>query len=722
MYSILSPVSGTTRPFPPSPPPPSLSLPPPAANINMSKLDCAPDIDPLFRKMSKAFDEGGARGLLLNNLGVARDGCRVEFDSKEDAAAEGQEKEQAVETEEDAEAVLMEEEEAKAEEETEGAEADAKEEDDGPPAPEAGEAAAPARAAEGDVDISGLVQKLRDVLGGSALEDLPFVPQLEGLREDCARLEAEGYSGARTSGTTAPVLGGRGRGGRAAAAAAVQPPARYGVTEEEEKEAERSIHLEAMERSHRSAGNTSFAAMASAAGEGVPDGEGGEDGYGADDFGGGADDDDGFADDDAFTNFLAMEGGNADRYSAIEFRSSEASEEVLPGTAMRTRATTAALLDAICSSDALGAGGEFEYFNSDTLDRITKGNLWAGSEHWKKTDKIRTRKQKEESEMRRKKRPSRKKASRERAFLDLRAPSQSLVDGLINSKPAKGRTKSDPLRLTKAAIQKQEKNVNLLPLDAGVGLDQLSRLFMRPEAAVQPRKQVNERRVGFLDMAPTAFDDGDNDSFGGDNDGPGFNLADGGDDDSNDDFVIGDLEGVRKVEKVSIGYATVARKVDVKRLKKDLWSNLETKTAVADVSEKAESPEAEEAGTDADTKEKEIDDDGVKGEDQKPKLQDGEVSFQETLKELSVSQSQSSVTLPFYFICVLHLANEKGLRLQSTGEELSDFTIVRDDGSAPTFGIMPGAEPVKTRRARGGGKKAAYSEDSDCDESMVEEE
>ena len=61
---------------------------PPAANINMSKLDSAPDIDPLFRKMSKAFDEGGAKGLLLNNLGVARDGCRIEFDSKEDSVTE----------------------------------------------------------------------------------------------------------------------------------------------------------------------------------------------------------------------------------------------------------------------------------------------------------------------------------------------------------------------------------------------------------------------------------------------------------------------------------------------------------------------------------------------------------------------------------------------------------------------------------------------------------
>eukprot|EP00956_Cyclotella_meneghiniana_P005412 scaffold6809_cov18-Cyclotella_meneghiniana.AAC.1 len=49
----------------------------------MSKLDSAYDIDPLFHKMSKAFDEGGAKGLLLGNLGVSSKGCQIVFDSKE---------------------------------------------------------------------------------------------------------------------------------------------------------------------------------------------------------------------------------------------------------------------------------------------------------------------------------------------------------------------------------------------------------------------------------------------------------------------------------------------------------------------------------------------------------------------------------------------------------------------------------------------------------------
>jgi len=54
------------------------------ANINMNKLDSAYDIDPLFHKMSKKFDEGGAKGLLLANLDIAWDNCAIVFDSKDD--------------------------------------------------------------------------------------------------------------------------------------------------------------------------------------------------------------------------------------------------------------------------------------------------------------------------------------------------------------------------------------------------------------------------------------------------------------------------------------------------------------------------------------------------------------------------------------------------------------------------------------------------------------
>lgn len=40
-------------------------------NIDANKYDLEFDIDPLFQKTSAKFDEGGAKGLLLNNLSVS---------------------------------------------------------------------------------------------------------------------------------------------------------------------------------------------------------------------------------------------------------------------------------------------------------------------------------------------------------------------------------------------------------------------------------------------------------------------------------------------------------------------------------------------------------------------------------------------------------------------------------------------------------------------------
>ncbi|XP_021755444.1 condensin complex subunit 2-like [Chenopodium quinoa] len=50
--------------------------------LNAKKLDVAFAVDPLYYQTSAQFDEGGAKGLLLCNLGVYG-GCRVLFDSQE---------------------------------------------------------------------------------------------------------------------------------------------------------------------------------------------------------------------------------------------------------------------------------------------------------------------------------------------------------------------------------------------------------------------------------------------------------------------------------------------------------------------------------------------------------------------------------------------------------------------------------------------------------------
>ncbi|KAL1943092.1 hypothetical protein VTO73DRAFT_4763 [Trametes versicolor] len=70
-----------------------------AAQLRSKKLDLEFSVDPLFRKTCADFDEGGAQGLLMNHLGltITPDGSlRVVFDAS-DSVAKGEEEEQPLE-------------------------------------------------------------------------------------------------------------------------------------------------------------------------------------------------------------------------------------------------------------------------------------------------------------------------------------------------------------------------------------------------------------------------------------------------------------------------------------------------------------------------------------------------------------------------------------------------------------------------------------------------
>jgi hypothetical protein len=145
----------------------------------MSKLDSAYDIDPLFHKMSKSFDEGGAKGLLLGNLGVSSKGCHIVFDSKEEFGEE--------QTSKDADEQKLEGIDEENEEDTDGEEEERFNID-------------PEDAVvwkESEIDITSLAVKLENMLhayGAKSSDSVPFVPQLESLRNDYAALEEEGFA------------------------------------------------------------------------------------------------------------------------------------------------------------------------------------------------------------------------------------------------------------------------------------------------------------------------------------------------------------------------------------------------------------------------------------------------------------------------------------------------------------------------------------------------
>jgi len=117
------------------------------ANINIHKLDAAFDIDPLFHKMSKTFDEGGAKGLLLANLGVSNKGCNIVFDSTLEEVANNDDESDTIRDQSNSALV----------------------------------------------DVSSLQGRIEVALAGQMLDRLPLVPQLAMLREEYRQLDQDGF-------------------------------------------------------------------------------------------------------------------------------------------------------------------------------------------------------------------------------------------------------------------------------------------------------------------------------------------------------------------------------------------------------------------------------------------------------------------------------------------------------------------------------------------------
>ena len=165
-----------------------------------------------------------------------------------------------------------------------------------------------------------------------------------------------------------------------------------------------------------------------------------------------------------------------------------------------------------------------------------------------------------------------------------------------------------------------------------------------------------------------AYDNGDDDFHDNDyDDGPGFEFAEqNANFTEKDDYVVNDLKGVRKVDKVFVEHATVAKKVDVRKLKKDLWSEVDQRTTK--IEENGEMiTESDLVATISTNREADED-----------KVTTQKISFQNTVGKLDPEQSQNGVTISFYFICMLHLANEKCLKLENCDNQLTDFLISND--------------------------------------------
>lgn len=346
------------------------------------------------------------------------------------------------------------------------------------------------------------------------------------------------------------------------------------------------------------------------------------------------------------------------------------------------------------------------------MKNLSSGNLWAGAEHWKKIPPVRRRRDgtgvrngsqsgkrhdvnDEQSKSSKKKKGGSNQSSNSNmpSLISISKPIENLEAMLEKPQRKRAKNAADPIQLTKAMRTKHGNNDNLLPLDAGLGVKEFITLFSRPN-------------MNLIDFVKTKNDEADTTNVGrpakvvgfygvetlGTDDASGVGLDFGGGDDGYesdglDEFVVPALEDVRRVDKIDIGYATVARKIDVKRLKRDLWAELEqTFSREQNVVEEeaqsgAENENSDEistvstiSGGDLNSPVLKNNNDEKNGDPESQRASDvTTLSFQETVRDMQTHQSQSDVTVPFYFICILHLCNEKGLALESSG--LNDFVI-----------------------------------------------
>ncbi|EON64927.1 hypothetical protein W97_04161 [Coniosporium apollinis CBS 100218] len=577
------------------------------AQLQLKKMELEFSVDPLFKKASADFDEGGAKGLLLNHLAIDSKG-RIVFDSSDDA------QDAAAEDRTDSSAV-------------EATETDQTAADEG------------AENENCEIDISTLAAK--------------FFPDLARLDEQdiCPSLKNFDLGDANGS-LDLPFL-------------KAPEDWRQEQKKDDEDDGNRSgIFLD-------------------------------------EDNAMGFDDDDG----DGLGGFgLVADAGFGEGGEAWAKEAALEPQRRIPVVALGG--------DEDEGQDGAGEVGAFETGNNQYGVTLTQGKAddhenildyfdqalqknWAGPEHWR----IRRIKDIAKASSAG---PTKRK-EKEPFAIDFAAPmSQTLADALYT--PA---ASNSTISLPKA--QWKSRTRNLLPDDKHFNSRQLLRLFLKPKARMGSRKsgQANQTASNRIDEVPEGEMDEafwakkedpaasveeeapqgnyDADFFQDDGLGPpggGMNDDDDVFADAREQFspALDGMEGVpaamdgiltssqegafgaqlvtqsRRLRPEYVQYARVAKKVDVRRLKEELWRGTGFENAIpAPAPSKAPSVPV-------------------------MKTQDGSLRFTDLMNSLQAvypKQAMADISTSYCFICVLHLANEKGLTIENQ-PDFQELMIRRD--------------------------------------------
>lgn len=311
--------------------------------------------------------------------------------------------------------------------------------------------------------------------------------------------------------------------------------------------------------------------------------------------------------------------------------------------------TTGTLLSVLASEPT-----DYSYFSKTLL------RAWAGPSHWKikplSKDKS-SRNVTEQGKKKLRKEPFSMNYDQEVDFDNLFKVSRSTM-------------------LTKATMMKHSKKKNTLPKDLHYDADKLFRLFQKSKIMIKRQKSTYDNVDDEIEnynfdnsndienYCPRGDEACDDDDENGDFE---FNFVpDGGSQESNDSqpgvmisdtildgtMLTGDklIEEPRKVAKLDIAYAKTAKKLDVKRLKKTIWNIL------TDSEEDKSKPGGQ--------------------TDQLNISIDKTISFTSLLSELPnrvSAQMADNLSVPITFVCLLHLANEKNLKIEDS--EMKDLII-----------------------------------------------
>ncbi|KAF9462939.1 condensin complex subunit 2/barren [Collybia nuda] len=373
-------------------------------------------------------------------------------------------------------------------------------------------------------------------------------------------------------------------------------------------------------------------------------------------------------------------------------------------------------------TDADGDEGMMDYFDQNFLKN------WAGPEHWKlrkvirrpetapnNADKLKPRREKKEAFKIDFLTPPDPEKSLKEIANELFAP---VIKGAGINLPGTGTTAKKSKKKTK-----EKRDDHRLPDDMHFSSKQLVTLFLKPKFFLKMRGQrvkMNENGDGEVDEnfwaqaaagQPGRGGEGDDTMDGGPvpfntqffhddyDDGPGFDDVDPYDGDGigvpdadagEQDLLAATQGQTRRVRPEFVNYAKRAKRVDVRKLKDNIWRGLEIIVAPT------KKGDEEDENMDVD-------------EDLPPPTDPTEARvFSQVISGLQRSYPQDKmeeISTSFCFICLLHLANEQGLKLESTvdmpvqREEVDEKDISADKKIGNIWDLKIYRDPNATQSA-----------------------